>query len=797
MDLYPQALREAFFPPGSAYTASVHDVGKVSPTFQKKLYGSTGCAPPELESAPDPALERQWSGHPGAGQATLAACNAGKYLPEIVGRHHGSASDLNGHRSTDEALGGEAWHARRIVLLDALMSHFKETWPRIDSRANADILAGLTTVADWIASGPLFDDPGAPWEGGIDRAVREAGFVKADIVSGLSFSDVFSYDPYPAQKQFYGACLGPGVYILEAPMGLGKTEAALYAAYNLLCEDRATGIYFALPTRLTSNKIHQRMRAFLQKVLAPGSPHNQPLLLHAKARLMDNLQDTEMGEEGAPGGEWFNSLKRAILAPFGVGTLDQALLSALPDVRHSFVRSFGLLGKVVVLDEVHTYDAYTGLLLDALVESLRRLHCTVIILSATLTRERRAALLSSDTEREDYPLVSALALGSAHLCETPVPPRPDREVTLRACDAERDAFAEAVERSSQGQQVLWIENTVADAQDSFCRLAALAPGGVECGIIHSRFLPRDRATKEDLWTGYYGKDSGDRAKKGRILVGTQVLEQSLDIDSDFLVTRLCPTDMLLQRLGRLWRHEERQDRTKGARREAWLLVPPQSETPLPEHFGKSAWVYDPYVLFRSLETLAHLSSVHLPSQIRRLIEVTYAERPESGLLARLRAELEKKKNMLAGQARQARSEIGQARREGVATRYSELDSARVLLVRKLEPSKEGVRMVFLGGEAFFPNNVKARDRREWRRLACLLDSNTLAVARHHAPDGAMHGPLKKSLGGFTYIGRDEDSDLRVAIVAESGELRAMDGSGASEKYRLEYHEHLGYVAAKK
>jgi CRISPR-associated endonuclease/helicase Cas3 len=800
MGLYPQVLREAFFPPGSAYTASTHDVGKVSPAFQKKLYSSTGDVPPDLENAPDPDGEQRWGYHSGIGQITLAACSVGKYLPEIVGRHHGNAPDLNGHRSTDKVLGGEAWHARRIELLDALKSHFKETWPCIDSRANADVIAGLTTVADWIASGPIFDDPYIPWQDGIDRAVREAGFVKADIVSGLSFGNIFSYDPYPVQEQFYSSCLGPGVYILEAPMGLGKTEAALYAAYNLLCEERATGVYFALPTRLTSNKIHQRVRDFLQKILAPGSPHNRPLLLHSKARLMDNLQDTEMGEEVSPGGEWFNSLKRAILAPFGVGTLDQALLAVLPDIRHDFVRSFGLLGKVVILDEVHTYDAYTGLLLDALVERLRQLHCTVIILSATLTRGRRAALLSSDAEREDYPLVSALALGSAHLCETPVSPQPDREVVLCACDSEQAAFGEAIGRSLQGQQVLWIENTVADAQESYRKLAALAPSGVERGLIHSRFLPHDRTKKEDLWTGYYGKDSGDRAKKGRVLVGTQVLEQSLDIDSDFLVTRLCPTDMFLQRLGRLWRHEERWDRAKRARREAWLLVPPQSETLLPEHFGKSAKVYEPYVLFRSLETLTPLSAVHLPSQIRHLIEATYAERPESGLLARLKTELKKEKNKLAMQARHARSEIGQARREGVATRYSELDDTRVLLVRKMEPSKaskEDIRIAFLGGEAFFPSDIKTHDRREWRRLACLLDSNTLTVAKHHAPDGAIRDPLKKVLGNFTYIGRGEDADLRLAIVTESGELRAMDGSHTSEKYRLEYQEHLGYVAIKK
>ncbi|MCL2123983.1 MAG: CRISPR-associated helicase Cas3', partial [Desulfovibrionaceae bacterium] len=541
--LYPQTLHEEYFPAGSACIAGDHDVGKATPTFQKRIYAETDDMPPELEGI-DPDLEKQWGGHAGAGQATLTACNPGKYLAEIVGRHHGRLVLRRHYRSTDEVLGGETWHTRRLELLDAVKAYFKEPWPQIASQAKADVLAGLTTVADWIGSGSLFDDPHAAWGDTIGRAVQGAGFITPDILPSLSFEHIFGNAPYPVQKEFYIACTGPGVYLLEAPMGLGKTEAALYAAYRLLSKKAATGLYFALPTRLTSDKIHERVQDFLQKILTPASPHRNALLLHGSA----HLRDTELGEEGAPGGEWFNSLKRAILAPFGVGTLDQALLAVLPDIRHSFVRSFGLLGKVVILDEVHSYDVYTGLLIDSLIERLRQLHCTVIILSATLTRERRAVLLADSAERREYPLISARALEDSHVREMPAAPLPDCEVILHACDVEQNAFDEALLRSAQGQQALWIENTVAEAQASYKQLAARAPGNVEHGLLHSRFLPHDRARLEKHWTGCYGKDSSERGKQGRILVGTQVLEQSLDIDADFLVTRLCPVDMFLQRL---------------------------------------------------------------------------------------------------------------------------------------------------------------------------------------------------------------------------------------------------------
>ncbi|WP_410315314.1 DEAD/DEAH box helicase, partial [Klebsiella pneumoniae] len=159
------------------------------------------------------------------------------------------------------------------------------------------------------------------------------------------------------------------LYILEAQMGMGKTEAALYAAYQMLVQEKATGIYFALPTQLTSNKIYDRFNAFLHQIVSTETPQHA-LLLHSGAWLMD----TEMGEEGSPGGAWFNHRKRGLLAPFAVGTIDQALMAVM-NVKHGFVRAYGLAGKVVILDEVHTYDLYTGTILNALVEFLCQIDC--------------------------------------------------------------------------------------------------------------------------------------------------------------------------------------------------------------------------------------------------------------------------------------------------------------------------------------------------------------------------------------------------------------------------------------
>ncbi|MCV6626127.1 MAG: CRISPR-associated helicase Cas3', partial [Cellvibrionaceae bacterium] len=546
--------------------------------------------------------ESAWGGHAGVSQATAETLNTPPYVAEILGQHHGANPMLGLRRGNSDVFGGAAWFNERTKLVQALQTHFATEWPRFENAAQARVAAGLTSVADWIGSGSFFEDPNTDWRPNIQAALKDAGFIKAKINPNLSFADIFDpvsreMTPRPAQTQFIEQVTGPGVYVLEAQMGMGKTEAALYAAYKLLEKGVATGIYFALPTQLTSNKIYERFNAFLAEIIHPNTP-KRALLLHASAW----LTDTEMGEEGRPGGEWFNHKKRGLLAPFAVGTIDQALMAVM-NVRHGFVRAFGLAGKVVILDEVHSYDLYTGTILNELVEFLQQVGCTVIVLSATLNQSRRSALLGCATTATGYPLISALPVGAdsskaASLIETVVASPCATTVDVHSCEASHLALEEALARAESGQQVLWIENTVADAQQSYLDIASRAvQAGCDVGLLHSRFTPQQRESNETRWVSLFGRQGWpERGARGRILVGTQVLEQSLDIDADFLVSRFAPTDMLLQRLGRLWRHRDT-PRPASARCECWLIMPTLEnalQNP-PAAFGTSAYVYFPYV----------------------------------------------------------------------------------------------------------------------------------------------------------------------------------------------------------
>lgn len=810
---FPPQLAEALFPAGSPLVAAAHDIGKVSPTFVEKLRRAcTAEIPFDPLLNINPLLEREWGGHAGVSQVTAKKLGLPRYIPEILGQHHGFSPPVAGKRAQDENFGGEQWQQQREALVAELKQQLEEDWPELTGVPQARLLAGLTSVADWIGSGEYFENPDLPWQPNIAKALDNAGLTLPVYKPGLSFADIFGFSPRDAQQALMNAVSGPGVYVLEAPMGLGKTEAALYCAYQQLLCGQASGIYFALPTQLTSNKIFERFNEFLQGSAAKGLPGilaeecgHRSLLLHGSAWLLD----TEMGEEGRPGGAWFNQAKRGLLAPFAVGTLDQALMAAM-NVKHGFVRAFGLAGKVVILDEVHTYDAYTSTLLDALVALLRELHCTVIILSATLNQERRAQLLGCDATGEEYPLITAVAAGS-EACSIAVPPGDNQQVQIQHCNDASSAINEALERAEQGQQVLWIENTVKEAQQRYLDLAARGSElGVACGLLHSRFTPEDRQRKEAHWVTLFGKEGwSQRADQGRILVGTQVLEQSLDIDADFMVSRFAPTDMMLQRMGRLWRHGNT-PRAESAQRECWLLAPDleQASTKPQSAFGPTAFVYSSYVLCRSLEVWQQLSSVTLPLDIRTLIERTYATRQEQGSMAHWLQELNegsryrKGRKALAQLARITLAEDGKTLPESKAqTRYSENASLDVLLLAGMTylPEVKATRLTLLNGEQhLLPEQRHQLSRQQWRKLSAALMRQLVAVPVHDAPAALPVTSLQKfGLHHCFYLGdpTQDEALLRIALVNDCSELRSVQGYPLHDE-QLEYRHDLGYRIVK-
>lgn len=707
-----------------AVLAALHDIGKVTPGFQRKCPAWVNA-----QGLPSVFLAGTEEDHAKVGQQTLQELlirDDLRFWAAIVGAHHGR---LKGDRLPANA-DGDLWAAQRRRLLATLTAEFGPLPDHAPGHDSAALWfnAGLIAVADWLASDDRHFPPSKTLAASeirqrAERQLRQIGMRPGVVAAGKRFADLFAFPPNALQTVFADAVRRPGIYVVEAAMGCGKTEAALIAAYNLLASGQATGVYFALPTQVTSNRVHRRVAEFIGR-LASGTDTR---LIHGGAWLLErelavggvqegNTKDREGLHDGR---DWFASSRRALLAPFGVGTVDQALLGVVA-AKHFFVRQFALAGKVVILDEIHSYDLYTGTLLDKLVIRLRELGATVIVLSATLTAARRRQLLGIDENTPEssavaYPLLSACTGDGGHggreWHQVAVPPDPPKTVQVRFRPA-ADLADACLERADRGECVLWIRNTVNDAQDTYRQLKGRTRvGGPEIALLHARFPQFRREDLENEWLERLGKGQSQRPAGGCVLVSTQVAEQSVDIDADLLITDLAPADMLLQRLGRLWRHPRR--RPVGcAAPEVWVALPALEVGALYEApvaaikaaFGKSAKVYAPYVLLRTFLLWRGRTEFTLPADIRPLLEATYAEsvQKEPEAWGELREALESRKRKLQ-QFACANSNPWQLAlddEEGVQTRWNSCPTASMLLVRTAVSwdTKQGAVLELLNGD---------------------------------------------------------------------------------------------------
>jgi CRISPR-associated endonuclease/helicase Cas3 len=359
---------------------------------------------------------------------------------------------------------------------------------------------------------------------------------------------------------------------------------------------------------------------------------------------LNGIHDPETGGE-IRAGEWFTNKKRALLSEYGVGTVDQAILPILP-VRHNFVRLWGLANRVVVFDEIHAYDAYTGTLLVHLLRWLLSLGSSVVLLSATLPPNIRrelakvvnATLPGQETE---YPRLSVFRPGAVDQVHFKADPARRMTLRLQGIPSDLPSMQSALdEHLVNGGMGLALVNTVQRAQELYRlfpngeplerdgqRVGKLLVDGTEIYLFHARFPADWRQQREDFVLATFGKN-GDRSGR-KILVATQVAEQSLDLDFDVIATDLAPIDLLLQRAGRLWRHKRNSRPVAGP---PTLLVAGLAGVE-PPSFGKPLWwgkVYREDILLRTWSLLreGQRQNLVLPDAIDALVQAVYEEQVE-------------------------------------------------------------------------------------------------------------------------------------------------------------------------
>ncbi len=669
-----------------AFWCGAHDIGKAAACFQdlgneqtkalRDWLGTNGFSVAHGKGPPHGTISTAVLAdllENAAGWPKLARKFA-RSVATAVGGHHGvfpAASEWSNLYEVIRSDAAEPWHTARRDMLQCLAEHLGLEGPAPQSPDSADqsvfmVLAGLTSVADWIGSNQTFFKPvGNPAladgtspliryrdhaEAGATDALRQLGWLdRSPRGRRRTFIELFRgivtgppRDLQRAVEAIVAEQEEPALLLIEAPMGEGKTEAAWYVAD---CWDQTggQGAYVALPTMATSNQMYKRVAQFLER----NAGKNNLQLLHSKALLNDcfnqRLRLAELHDEDGPPSPvvaeaWFaDNKKHGLLAAYGVGTIDQCLLAVL-QTKHVFVRLFGLAGKCVILDEVHAYDAYTSTLMKRLLAWLAALGCPVVLLSATLPREKRVSLLRAyagdgapEPDNVPYPRLTRVTVGEcasvtvSHIDADPL--RTVRVVQLGWLDA--NLLADRLRESlAAGGCAVVIRNTVGLAQETYLKLRdSLKSARIRVGLFHARFPFGRRMKIENAVLRRFGKDSGPAERDRRVLVATQVVEQSLDLDFDLMVSDVAPVDLVLQRAGRLHRHE-RGARPAGVAVPRLWLIEPEVAAGLPD-FAVSGVIYARYILFRSLLILrekngAPRTNIELPEEIDGMVEAAYA-----------------------------------------------------------------------------------------------------------------------------------------------------------------------------
>jgi CRISPR-associated endonuclease/helicase Cas3 len=576
---------------------------------------------------------------------------------QALGAHHGympRSDDLrtNGLPRYEDA----GWSAVRTEILDTYLQTLEPgDGPAMDDLPLPAVawLAGLTSVADWIGSNLEWFPAGerADTLAGHHAAAGKLAEAALDAIGWPSYRTLLDSDAdsdslvwqilgrpdkvvaaRPLQQvadALLAQATGPTLLIVEAPMGEGKTELALLAHLRLQAANGHRGLYLALPTQATGNAMFDRALAFLRGFSPDLRLDIQ--LTHSGAMLDERIHrlrgvDASTAESVASS-VWFSQRKRPMLSPYGVGTVDQALFATL-NVKHHFVRLWGLANRVVVLDEIHAYDTYTGGLIEALLRWLKALGCSVILMSATLPAKRRASLLAAwgAADRPEIPYPRILMVRAGETLGETVACRPMAPIRVSGMAEDLITLAdEALGCLADGGCGLVVVNTVQRAQDLYRRLRDRVADPSELLLFHARFPADERSRREREVLDRFGAVTKSQRPPRCLLVATQVAEQSLDLDFDFMLSDLAPVDLLLQRVGRLHRHDR--ERPAAHRQPHLRIAGLLAERP-PE-LTATAWgfVYDPYVLYCSWAVALREPLWRLPEDIDRLVQAVYSEDP--------------------------------------------------------------------------------------------------------------------------------------------------------------------------
>ncbi len=672
-----------------------HDVGKASPYFQQKVPALSYRVSNAGYRSDVTSKEMSANPHSIISAHTLLAWlenRTGKPLTPInrefwfsvIAGHHGTFSEIS-VASDDlkrEIRNWPEWQNARFTLLDALAAELdldeqtigdlatvfsEDSEDNIASTATAALITGILISADWIASSednfPLTNGEPQVQEYRVEDAwarINLGEHWRPSPVSAESFMHRFALPPSATLRNVQKAVIElgnvqtrPSLTIIENETGSGKTEAALALADITADKLGFNGLFFAQPTRVTSDAIFSRVAEWLSNSGTTGSVST--VLAHGKSEFNEEFRTITSGtisgvyddedsndRTSLEATQWFQGRKTGLLASVAVGTIDQILFAVLQS-KHNVLRHLGLAGKVVIIDEIHAADAYMRVYTTCLLEWLGFYGVPVIALSATLPPATRKELIDAYHQGASH-----YSGAAARIDKSPIYPRvtwtdgyktgtvaPDHDGLTRTtyfsfAEGDLEEMAErALDLSSDGGCIAIICSTVSRAQSLFQLIVAREDATV---LLHSRFLTTDRVDMESELVRQLGRKAGSERPRKLIVVSTQIIEQGLDLDFDAMITDIAPTDLIIQRIGRLHRHQMLNDSRPDALKKPTLTIfgagVPDTSGQAPDIQIGSRLVYRDAPLLRSIRVLADHSlasggRITTPTDVESLVSASY------------------------------------------------------------------------------------------------------------------------------------------------------------------------------
>ena len=639
----------------SSFLVALHDLGKFSVSFRAMLRGQPYRGLRHWQHSyrllrdHDELVSEKLKGTRGVRKTLYAA---------VAGHHGGPPEHLDHRKYRDQAnqigaeascIAGQAIREIASLFPGASLEGMTES----EARRLSWMLSGLTVQADWIGSNPVWFRPqeagtsvAAYWNQALARA-EKAIFAAGLHCARPSPDGAARVLPATAVRRPMQAAVGkidlpegPVMALIEDATGAGKTEAALILAARMMEAGKGDGFFFALPTMATSNAMLTRLEQ-----IVPRQFNGRPALAltHGRSRMNELFREIRgrdgSDQGGGPScGSWLaDDRRRILLADVGVGTIDQALMAVLP-TRFNTLRLRALSGHILIVDEAHEFGPYMKAQLQRLLQFHALLGGSAIVMTATLPLGMRSGYAKAfqkglgirrprGVEGNDYPVLTVIGSKIDSVEPDPVPAT-CRDIAVHRLEDQGAAARVLQSGAERGLACVWIRNSVSGAIAS---AMALRNAGLQVDLLHARFAVADRLKHEDAVQKRFGRDGIGRA--GRVLVATQVVEASLDLDFDLMVTDLAPIGSLIQRAGRLWRH---MDQRPVAERQApapalHVLAPDPDRVEgadwLKRVLGSGALVYPLDVQWRTAKALFDRGMIQAPGRLRDLIETVYGGEP--------------------------------------------------------------------------------------------------------------------------------------------------------------------------